>query len=86
MSKPRILNRKRARPVEYPIPEAIPDDPENIMMAILHTPREIGGSMRKRPMGWSGYLRSYMIPDYWRMWRVHLMARALSPMTLVRYC
>ena len=29
---------KRGRPVEYPIPELIPDTPENIMKAFLKTP------------------------------------------------
>ena len=30
--------RKRGRPVEKPMPEPIPDTPENIMQAILTTP------------------------------------------------
>ena len=29
---------KRGRPVEYPMPEPIPDTPENIMKAFLKTP------------------------------------------------
>ena len=29
---------KRGHPVEYPIPEPIPDTPENIMKAFLKTP------------------------------------------------
>jgi len=30
--------RGRGRPVKYPMPEPIPDTPENIMKAILRTP------------------------------------------------
>ncbi len=30
--------KRRGRPVTYPIPEPIPDTPENIMKAILATP------------------------------------------------
>lgn len=32
-------SRPRGRPVEYPIPEAIPDTAENIMKAFLRTPQ-----------------------------------------------
>ena len=31
--------KPRGRPVEYPMPEPIPDTPENIMKALLNTPR-----------------------------------------------
>ena len=34
----RKQKRQRGRPVEYPMPEPIPDTPENIMKAILATP------------------------------------------------
>lgn len=30
--------RRRGRPVEHPMPEPIPDTPENIMKAFLRTP------------------------------------------------
>ena len=30
--------RQRGRPVEKPLPDPIPDTPENIMRAILNTP------------------------------------------------
>ena len=34
---------KRGRPVKYPLPEPIPDTPENIMKAFIKTPpRERG--------------------------------------------
>ena len=33
-----MTERKRGRPVERPMPEPIPDTPENIMRAILTTP------------------------------------------------
>jgi len=40
MSKKRKRDRqrKRGRPVEHPLPEPIPDTPENIMKAFLNTP------------------------------------------------
>ena len=44
--------RKRGRPVEYPMPEPIPDTPRNIMKAILNTPptpREKWRFIRRRP-------------------------------------
>lgn len=33
-----IKKPKRGRPVEYPLPEPIPDSPENIARALLATP------------------------------------------------
>ena len=38
MAKPEKTKRPRGRPVEKPMPEPIPDTPENIMRAILNTP------------------------------------------------
>ena len=31
---------KRGRPVKYPLPEPIPDTPENILRAVLATPNK----------------------------------------------
>lgn len=48
----RRRNRRRGRPVEYPMPEPIPDTPRNIIKAILRTPptpREKWRFMRQRP-------------------------------------
>lgn len=33
-----MSEKARGRPVEYPMPEPIPDTPENIMKALLGTP------------------------------------------------
>ena len=33
-----MSKRKRGRPVKYPMPDPIPDTPENIMKAILRMP------------------------------------------------
>lgn len=30
--------RKRGRPVKYPMPEQIPDTPENVARAVMNTP------------------------------------------------
>lgn len=46
--------RPRGRPVEYSMPEPIPDTPENIMKAILRTPprkRENWRFVRERGTG-----------------------------------
>ena len=32
------MKRKRGRPVKHPLPEPIPDSPENILKALLATP------------------------------------------------
>lgn len=45
---------KRGRPVKYPLPEPIPDSPENIARAILATPprkREDWKHIREREEG-----------------------------------
>ena len=36
--KPAETTPPRGRPVEHPMPEPIPDTPENIMRAIVNTP------------------------------------------------
>ena len=46
--------RKRGRPVEKPLPQPIPDTPENIMRAILSTPT-------KKKTDWN-YLRKRAKP------------------------
>ena len=36
--KPKQPKRARGRPVKYPLPERIPDTPENILKAVLAGP------------------------------------------------
>ena len=38
MKDRKAAKRSRGRPVEYPMPEGIPDAPENIARAIVTTP------------------------------------------------
>ena len=38
MSDEQRAKKPRGRPVEYPMPDPIPDTPENIMKAFLGTP------------------------------------------------
>lgn len=38
--------KRRGRPVKYPMPEPIPDTPENILKAVLATPPKKRGEWR----------------------------------------
>ena len=42
--------RRRGRPVENPIPERIPDSPENVAYAVLNT-RPSKAELLRRPSG-----------------------------------
>jgi hypothetical protein len=49
-----MTEKPRGRPVKYPLPEPIPDSPENIANAILSTPpkkREDWRHVREREAG-----------------------------------
>ena len=46
MKNRKAAKRLRGRPVEYPMPERIPDTPENIARAIVTTPPKKQGEWK----------------------------------------